>query len=188
MATCRSRSGSADTFRETNCTGALLLEGLDQWIAFNQTLDITGVSLENADLELWYNEDQDGDDWHKGSHYSPGFHRLTEGRRAARHVLLRWDTDQRGPEQLALVSLFGCERNETKANGSAGAKAALEQLALLRPLALAVAGCIICMVLRPRCRRGARGLPAAAEPEVELVPGDVMRGPFHRMPAPPELS
>ncbi|OLP87284.1 Ankyrin-2 [Symbiodinium microadriaticum] len=136
MARCRTRPrydletvADLRDFQDTNCTSLnapldVPITGLDHWITFAETVDITGIAIAGAgpDFDLMYCNEPEGSEmqhWHSypGSHTSEeGFHRLRSGLWTTKNLMLRWHADPDGSSEKrssrVAAKVLGCEHTE----------------------------------------------------------------------------
>lgn len=169
MARCRTRPRyelqtveDLRNFQDTNCTSLNVpldvpSTGLDHWITFAETVDITGIAIAGAgpDFEVMYCNEPEGSEmkhWHNypGSHRTEeGFHRLRSGLWTTKNLMLRWHADPEGSSEKRSW------RVAAKVDGESRKHFFEEASAIARIFLLISAGCLVLCVLRCglRCRK-----------------------------------
>lgn len=223
MARCRTRPrydletvADLRDFQDTNCTSLnapldVPITGLDHWITFAETVDITGIAIAGAgpDFDLMYCNEPEGSEmqhWHSypGSHTSEeGFHRLRSGLWTTKNLMLRWHADPDGSSEKrssrVAAKVLGCEH--TEGDGESQQRESQQPLfekasAIARMSLLIATGCLLLCVLRCGlrcCKRRVEQDASLLEPAlhapgaVEMVEGSA-QGTLHDFHALPDTQ
>ncbi|CAL1170472.1 unnamed protein product [Cladocopium goreaui] len=190
IAHCRSRPvfdeqiNASSGFQDYNCTARVALPWgwIDQWLSFTNTVDITGISLNDdqvPDFDLWYSTDVDGEEWKRSGFYrgSVGFRRLSVGLLpSVRHLRLRWVWPKnweilQQEARLPSPILFGCKHGEEPEAGLLKRmQSSFAAANSLRFITLVLTGCFLCVVVRSARRFGSWRRGAASPEAAGLVP------------------